>query len=134
MPMKAERERPARRARSSTPGQRWGLPPPRASALDGAGANPLEFCEVVEAVSTVDGSTGWCVMISGCYGHFAGLLPPLAATEIFGESGAVVSAHSGPTGWPGPSRVGIPGEWPMAAGQWQFPRDVASRWLPHRRW
>jgi alkylation response protein AidB-like acyl-CoA dehydrogenase len=40
-------------------------------ALGGAGASPLEFCEVIEAVSTVDGSTGWCVMINGCYGHFA---------------------------------------------------------------
>lgn len=68
------------------------------SALGGAGANPLEFCEVVEAVSTVDGSTGWCVMISGCYGHFAGLLPPLAATEIFGEPGAVVSGTFRPNG------------------------------------
>src|SRR5262245_60132519 len=46
------------------------------SALGGAGATPLEWCDVVETVSAVDGSTGWCVMISGCYGHFAGLLPP----------------------------------------------------------
>jgi len=67
-------------------------------ALGGAGASPLEFCEVIEAVSTVDGSTGWCVMISGCYGHFAGLLPPPAATEIFGDSGAVVSGTFRPNG------------------------------------
>src|SRR5262244_1187044 len=68
------------------------------SALDGTGANPLEFCAVVEAVSTVDGSTGWCVMISGCYGHFAGLLLPLAATEIFAEPGAGVSGTFRPNG------------------------------------
>ncbi|HEY7495552.1 MAG TPA: acyl-CoA dehydrogenase family protein, partial [Candidatus Tectomicrobia bacterium] len=61
------------------------------TALGGAGASPLEFCEVIETVSTVDGATGWCVMISGCYGYFAGLLPPPAAVEIFGVPGAVAS-------------------------------------------
>src|SRR5262249_57765926 len=45
-------------------------------ALGGAGASPLEFAEVVEAVSAVDGSTGWCVVIRRDYGHFAGFLPP----------------------------------------------------------
>ena len=88
------------------------------SALDGAGANPLEFCEVVEAVSTVDGSTGWCVMISGCYGYFAGLLPPPAATEIFGESGAVVSGTFRPNGVARAVAGGYQasGHWPLASG------------------
>jgi alkylation response protein AidB-like acyl-CoA dehydrogenase len=67
-------------------------------ALGGAGASPMEFCEIIEAVSTVDGSTGWCVMIGGGYGHFSGLLPPPAAAEIFGEPGAVVAGTFRPNG------------------------------------
>lgn len=70
------------------------LPP----ALGGAGASPLEFCEVIETVSTVDGSTGWCVMISGGYGQFAGLLPPPAAAEIFGNR-AVRALHRVRAAW-----------------------------------
>src|ERR1700722_17200706 len=57
------------------------------SALGGGGASPMEFCEVIEAVSALDGSTGWCVMIGGGFCQFAGLLcanarrhkPPLVA-------------------------------------------------------
>jgi alkylation response protein AidB-like acyl-CoA dehydrogenase len=87
-------------------------------ALGGAGVSPLEFCEVIEAISAVDGSTGWCVMISGGYGHFAGLLPPLAATEIFGEPGAVVSGTFRPNGVARAVAGGyqVSGQWPLASG------------------
>jgi alkylation response protein AidB-like acyl-CoA dehydrogenase len=87
-------------------------------ALGGAGASPLEFCEVIEAVSTVDGATGWCVMISGCYGHFAGLLPPPAATEIFGDPGAVASGTFRPNGVARAVEGGyqVSGQWPLASG------------------
>jgi indole-3-acetate monooxygenase len=87
-------------------------------ALGGAGASPLEFCEVIEAISTVDGSTGWCVMITGCYGHFAGLLPPLAATEIFGDSGVVVAGTFRPNGVARAVAGGyqVSGQWPLASG------------------
>jgi alkylation response protein AidB-like acyl-CoA dehydrogenase len=86
--------------------------------LGGAGASPLEFCEVVEAVSTVDGSTGWCVMISGGYGQFAGLLPSPAATEIFGDPGAVVSGTFRPNGVARAVAGGYQasGQWPLASG------------------
>jgi indole-3-acetate monooxygenase len=87
-------------------------------ALGGAGVSPLEFCEVIEAVSTVDGATGWCVMISGGYGHFAGLLPPPAATEIFGDPGAVVSGTFRPNGVAQVVDDGyqVRGQWPLASG------------------
>ena len=87
-------------------------------ALGGAGASPLEFCEVVEAVSTVDGSTGWCVMISGGYGQFAGLLPPPAAAEIFSDPAAVVSGTFRPNGVARAVEGGyqVSGQWPLASG------------------
>jgi len=87
-------------------------------ALGGAGASPLEFAEVVEAVSAVDGSAGWCVMIGGGYGHFAGLLPPLGATEIFSDSGAVLAGTFRPNGIARAVADGyhINGQWPLASG------------------
>jgi alkylation response protein AidB-like acyl-CoA dehydrogenase len=87
-------------------------------ALGGAGVSPLEFCEVIEAVSAVDGATGWCVMISGGYGHFAGLLPPPAATEIFGDPGAVAAGTFRPNGVAQVVDGGykVSGQWPLASG------------------
>jgi alkylation response protein AidB-like acyl-CoA dehydrogenase len=78
----------------------------------------MEFYEVVETVSTVDGATGWCVMIGGCYGQFAGLLPPRAAAEIYGEPGAVVSGTFRPNGVARAVAGGyqVSGQWPLASG------------------
>jgi alkylation response protein AidB-like acyl-CoA dehydrogenase len=87
-------------------------------ALGGGGASPLEFCEIIETVSTVDGSTGWCVMIGGAYGQFAGLLPPPAATEIFGKPGTVVAGTFRPNGVARAVAGGyqVSGQWPLASG------------------
>jgi alkylation response protein AidB-like acyl-CoA dehydrogenase len=90
------------------------LPP----ALGGVGAHPLEFCEVVETVATVDGSTGWCVMIGGGYGQFAGLLPPSGATDIFSDPTAVLAGGFRPTGVARAVAGGyeVSGQWPFASG------------------
>src|SRR5262245_62163268 len=87
-------------------------------ALGGAGVSPLEFCEVVEAVATVDGSTGWCVMIGGGYGQFAWLLPPSAAAAIWGAPGGVVAGPFRPIGWARAVEGGyqVSGQWPLASG------------------
>jgi alkylation response protein AidB-like acyl-CoA dehydrogenase len=87
-------------------------------ALGGAGASPLEFFEVVETISAVDGSTGWCVMISGGYGQFAGLLPPAAATDIFCDPAAVLSGTFRPNGVARAVVGGyqVSGQWPLASG------------------
>ena len=51
-------------------------------ALGGEEVDAMTFVEVIEAISRVDGATGWCVMIGGCYGVFGGYLPAQAAREI----------------------------------------------------
>jgi alkylation response protein AidB-like acyl-CoA dehydrogenase len=114
----AERERrlarPVVEALVNVGGFRLLVPP----ALGGAGASPLEFFEVVETVSAVDGSTGWCVMISGGYGQFAGLLPPAAATDIFRDPAAVLSGTFRPNGVARVVAGGyqVSGQWPLASG------------------
>ncbi len=57
--------------------------------LGGAGANPLEFCEVIQAVSALDGSTGWCLMIGAGVGLFSGLLSASAAVEVYAARCAI---------------------------------------------
>ena len=87
-------------------------------ALGGAEANPMEFCEVIEAISTIDGSTGWCVMIGGGFCQFAGLLPTLAANEIFGRADTIVSGTFRPSGVARAIVDGyqVSGQWPLASG------------------
>ena len=102
-------------------------------ALGGAGASPMEFCEIIEAVSTVDGSTGWCVMIGGGYGHFSGLLPPPAAAEIFRGTRSGRCWHL-PAQRGGSARRGrLSGQRTVAVSQRQFPCNVARWRVSHLR-
>jgi alkylation response protein AidB-like acyl-CoA dehydrogenase len=59
--------------------------------LGGSEADPMTFVRVIEEVSSIDGATGWCLMIGGCYGLFGGLLPAEAAREIYGRDPHVVT-------------------------------------------
>lgn len=91
------------------------LAPP---ALGGAGATAMEFREVVEAVSAIDGSTGWCVMIAGGFCHFIGLLQPAPAHEIFGPRDTIIAGTFRPNGIALPVAGGfsVSGQWPLASG------------------
>jgi alkylation response protein AidB-like acyl-CoA dehydrogenase len=86
--------------------------------LCGLGASPMEFCETIEAVSAIDGSAGWCVMIGGIYGYFAGLLPTSAAGEIFGTRDTVLAGTFRPNGVARQVDGGynVSGQWPLASG------------------
>jgi alkylation response protein AidB-like acyl-CoA dehydrogenase len=88
-------------------------------AFGGEEVDPLAFFEVVEAVSRLDGATGWCVMIGGCNGAFAGYLPAEAARTIYGadphtiiggafrQAGQAVSVDGG---------YRVTGRWTFASG------------------
>src|SRR5215475_10059321 len=60
-------------------------------ALGGEEADPMTFVRVVEAVAQVDGATGWCLMIGGCYGIFGGYLPAVAARAIYWSDPLVIT-------------------------------------------
>jgi len=57
----------------------------------GEEAQPADLAQVVEAVSRIDGATGWCLMIGGCYGAFAGYMKEEGASHIFGRDLSVVT-------------------------------------------
>jgi Acyl-CoA dehydrogenase, N-terminal domain len=85
----------------------------------GAEADPATFVRVVKEVSCADGATGWCVMIGGFYGLFAGCLPEPAARAIYGSDPNVVSAGAfRPNGQAVVVDGGycISGRWPFGSG------------------
>jgi alkylation response protein AidB-like acyl-CoA dehydrogenase len=88
-------------------------------ALGGPEVDPMTFLRVVETISRVDGSAGWCQMISGSLSAFGGYLPMAGAQQIFGcDPLAAVGGHFAPFGQavvePGGYRV--TGRWPLASG------------------
>jgi indole-3-acetate monooxygenase len=88
-------------------------------AFGGEEVDAVTFVEVVEATSRVDGATGWCVMIGGCYGAFGGYLPGVAANEIYGSDPRVVSSGTfRPLGEAVVVEGGyrVSGRWPLGSG------------------
>jgi alkylation response protein AidB-like acyl-CoA dehydrogenase len=88
-------------------------------ALGGEEVDAMTFVEVIEAISRVDGATGWCVMIGGCYGVFGGYLPAQAAREIYGSDERVISGGTfRPFGRAVVADGGyrVSGRWPLGSG------------------
>src|SRR5262245_26267826 len=51
--------------------------------LGGYGESPEALCALVEQISAVDGSTGWCMAIGAGTNVFAGYLDRHGAGEVF---------------------------------------------------
>lgn len=54
-------------------------------SLGGLEVDPMTLMEVVEEISRVDGSVGWCAMITSGAGWLAGGLKHQVAAELFGQ-------------------------------------------------
>ena len=88
--------------------------------LGGAEADPVTQLDVIEAVSRIDSSAGWCVMIgSTCVGLPGAFLPDEAVTQMF-AGGRVPRAAAAfrPAGEAAPVDGGylLTGRWPFASG------------------
>src|SRR5690348_4324758 len=57
----------------------------------GDGADAASLVRVIEELPAIDGSVGWCAMISILYGVFVGCLVPEAAHEIYGSDPNVIT-------------------------------------------
>ena len=88
--------------------------------LGGAEADPVTQLEVIEAVSRIDPSAGWCVMIGAtCVGLPGAFLPDDAIAIMF-DGGRVPKAAAAfrPSGQATPVDGGylVSGRWPFASG------------------
>ena len=89
------------------------------SALGGLQADPHTLYRAIEAIACVDGTVGWCAMVTGVFGIVAGWLRDEVALELFGPDADVRIAGSfQPTGKArrveGGFRIG--GRWTFASG------------------
>jgi alkylation response protein AidB-like acyl-CoA dehydrogenase len=84
----------------------------------GAELDPVSGLRVIAAVSELDGSVGWNVMISSAYTFFAGRLPARVAAHVYGGDRAAVAGQLEPGGKAelidGGYRVS--GRWPFGSG------------------
>ncbi len=89
-------------------------------ALGGAEADPVTQLDVLEAVSRIDPSAGWCLMIGAAsLGSMAAFLPDEAIEEIFaGGKPPKVAGAFAPYGRATPVDGGyrLTGRWPFGSG------------------
>lgn len=72
------------------------LQPKRYGGLE---TDPIDFYEVVRAVATADGSTGWVTSVVGIHPWQLGLFPEQAQDDVWGaDRGTLVSSSYAPTG------------------------------------
>lgn len=66
--------------------------------LDGPAYDPLVQVRLVEELSRLDGSVGWCAMIGAAASYVAAFLPPESARRWFGPPDACLGGQLAPTG------------------------------------
>jgi alkylation response protein AidB-like acyl-CoA dehydrogenase len=112
--MERERRLPAALARAMAQTGLFRLGIPRRHGGDEADAAAL--VRTIEELSAIDGSVGWCAMISILYGVFGGCLEPQPAREIYGSDPNVITAG---TFRPSGEAVATDGGYRLT-GRWQF--------------
>lgn len=88
------------------------------SSLGGPGLSALEFMDVVEAASALDGTVGWLAGNGGGMGRVGAFLPEGSAREIFDDPLAFVVSSTGALGRAVrvPGGYAVTGRWPFGSG------------------
>jgi indole-3-acetate monooxygenase len=90
-------------------------------ALGGSELDPLSFLTVIEELSRLDGSLGWCAVIPAGYARLAGALSEQAAREIFlGAGRGILVGTLNPTG----KAAAEPGGY-RVTGRWSYGSFIA---------
>src|SRR4051794_18611452 len=88
------------------------------SSLGGPGLSALEFMDVVEAASALDGTVGWLAGNGGGMARVGAYLPAESAREIFDDPLAFVVSSTGAVGRAirVPGGYSVTGRWPFGSG------------------
>ena len=88
------------------------------SSLGGPELSALEFMDVVEAASALDGTVGWLVGNGGGMARVGAYLPAESAREIFDDPLAFVVSSTGALGRAVrvPGGYAVTGRWPFGSG------------------
>src|SRR6266404_3699409 len=86
--------------------------------LGGPELSPLDFMQVVEAVSELDASIGWIVGNGAGMSRVAGYLPESVSRAWFADPRAFVASATGAVGTaiPVPGGYRVSGRWPFGSG------------------
>jgi alkylation response protein AidB-like acyl-CoA dehydrogenase len=91
----------------------------------GAGLDPISQIRVIETLSQVNASVGWCVMIGGDNGYFSSFLETSVAREMYKDVNAVTGSALSQTG----RAVRVDGGY-LVSGRWPFSSGCQhSSWL-----
>lgn len=87
-------------------------------ALGGDEGTMIDAMRTVEAISTADGSAGWCAMIGITSNAASGYMPESGAREVFADPTLPLSAIAAPIGTATriDGGVRVSGRWPFASG------------------
>jgi alkylation response protein AidB-like acyl-CoA dehydrogenase len=88
-------------------------------SVGGRETPPLTAFRVVEALSRVDGSVGWCAMIATAISMSVGRLPAEVGRELAGSPAdyrGAGSARPGGRAWEAPGGYRVKGRWNFASG------------------
>jgi alkylation response protein AidB-like acyl-CoA dehydrogenase len=88
-------------------------------SVGGSETAPLTAFRVVEALSRVDGSVGWCAMIATAISMSVGRLPAEVGRELAGSPAdyrGAGSARPGGRAWAVPGGYRVKGRWNFASG------------------
>ncbi|TMA56862.1 MAG: hydrolase, partial [Deltaproteobacteria bacterium] len=84
-------------------------------AYGGLELDPLTQVRVVEELSSIDGSVGWCAMIGIAGGYASAFLDPAVARRLFGNIEAVLAGQVVPVG-----RAELIDGGYRVSGRWRF--------------
>lgn len=88
------------------------------AAMGGPELSPIEFMQVVEAASAIDGSIGWIVANGGGMSRVAGYLGATIARDWFADPLTFIASATGAIGSAIPVEGGlrVTGRWPFGSG------------------
>lgn len=89
-----------------------------ARAYGGLEFAPATQVRVIEELSRIDGSVGWCAMIGGAAGYLGGFLAPAVARRLFGHIDGIAAGQVAPMGRADVVEGGyrVNGRWRFASG------------------
>jgi alkylation response protein AidB-like acyl-CoA dehydrogenase len=88
------------------------------AAIGGPELSPVEFMQVIEAASAIDGSIGWIVANGGGMSRVAGYVPESVGRDWFADSRAFIVSATGAVGSAQAVEGGfrVTGRWPFGSG------------------
>lgn len=92
-----------------------------AKELGGPELSQIDYVRVVEALTRIDASVGWCVSTVAAYSRFSGFLPAAVARRIFVEDRASVAGNMGPQG----KAVVVKGGYSVT-GRWAYGSGITN--------